>query len=61
MVIPILHGITADEAQLAIYDSQSVLQKSRWINQVPSTVPSQLGKSRNLPHTGILMKTYQVR
>ncbi len=35
--------------------------KARWNNQVPNTVPSQLGKSRNLPHTGILMKTYQVR
>jgi hypothetical protein len=34
--------------------------KARWNNLVPSTVPSQLGKLRNLPHTWILMKT-QVR
>jgi hypothetical protein len=27
MVIPVLHGITVDEAQLAISDSWSVLQK----------------------------------
>jgi hypothetical protein len=35
--------------------------KARWNNQVPSTVPSQLRKLRNLPHIEILMKTYQLR
>ncbi len=35
--------------------------KARWYNLVPIMVTYKLGKLRNLPHTGILMKTYQVR
>jgi hypothetical protein len=52
---------TTAQGQQGQYNALERAAKARWNNQVPSTVPSQLGKSRNLPHTGILMKTYQVR
>jgi hypothetical protein len=48
MVIPILHGITADEAQLAISNGWSVLQKhdGRIKYQVYGTFP--VGKIKKL-------------
>ena len=48
MVVPIRHGITANEAQLAIFDSRSVLQKQDGITRVPSTVLPQVRKEKKI-------------